>query len=393
MLYVAGYQNQADQLIDIEQDFISRAAIETAFQGFELSHGDPEDLYPAWGLAAIHVIKKIMTLCGAEVLFGDEGDKVPNVISDESYVQNQVARMQHAQLRESAMAISLSQREPAPIMKYIKHSSVLAWNAIGNAGVDEASKKANSMLPNSMPTEASSRLSNRVASMQLVNTPQAWRICSAAKEIIARGSFPSLSLAAMRHLITGKITPQRFIAVLLDGRGLPGITVHLLDRSRDDSDDERGFPTYVVAGVCAPIGDRVRARQAPDVDPLNFTKVNLFPFFNSGEGKKRRLARRHSDLELKKSAIVVGESTKDRDLHVESVPLAMKGSFSLTSIDGEQRKKWISGRNCNMCTPSPRIIMPEPCDEENDSDESDDGGNKTGKGFRAKKTISFLFGS
>lgn len=161
-LYVVGSPNRTIQMVDISQELTTRAQLEAELDGFTLAHGDGDVQWPCYGLAVIQMVMKFMNVCGARVLFDGDGRHVPGVIEDASYIQTRVARIQHAQLVNSAMKLATAQIEPAPNGKYFRHSSIFLWNNVGKAGVDETSRKANSMVPKALTAELPCRLSLRV---------------------------------------------------------------------------------------------------------------------------------------------------------------------------------------------------------------------------------------
>lgn len=214
-LYIVGSPHRAIQMIDVEQEAVSKTEIESSLQ-FQMCHGDSSVRWPAWGIVISHFVTKMVYEGGAHVLFDDDGRNVPDAVEEVSYVQNRVARMQHAQLRVSAMKLATGQREPMPVMKYIRSSPIHAWNSLGKASVDEASRKANSLLPNALPADISCRLALRVVSLQLMNALQVWRILNAGA--VLTSPHPFTTLAEMRRRMAGTILPRQFIASLLNTR-------------------------------------------------------------------------------------------------------------------------------------------------------------------------------
>lgn len=289
---------------------------------------------------------------GAHVLFDEDGRNVPDAVQEVSYVQNRVARMQHAQLRVSAMKLATAHREPMPVMKYIRSSPIHAWNSIGKAGVDEASRKANSLLPNALPADISCRLTLRVVSLQLMNALQVWRILNAGA--VLTSPHPFTTLAEMRRRMTGTILPRQFIASVLNSRGLPGRTREIGTPPPSPETSNRSIvPTFIRNGCCAPLLGRTRASPPPDLPDLRFKKRDFIEFFNMGEGLKRRLAKTFVNLGLETSPVVEGRDVEDRALHVPSIPADLKGLISTRLANGTERRTKKSGKNCFLCSSKP----------------------------------------
>lgn len=383
ILYVAGSPNKAVQMVDLTQEMSSRGRLEERLGGFTLAHGEPNVTWPAWGVILAHVWELLLEECGARVLFDDEGTNVPTVIEDASYVQNTVARIQLAQLRASALRLALAQLEPVSTAKYIKHSSVAGWNSVGKAGVDDASRKANAIIPKNFPAGIACRLMLRVVSMQVLNSMQVWRICQSGRRLLEPA--PGRSLAAMRQIITGRMPPSRFIAVLLRGRGLPGVqrmfgAAEGAETTSGVVDNGSEGCTYIRRGVCGLIGKASRAPGPPDLKALRFNRGDLIDYFNSDIGRNRRLSKRFSDLQSGQNdgkAIVDGHFTDDRSLYMESVPEDLKGCYTVLEDGAEVRSKPKSGKNCVLCSPRPSgmVVYSADLDSPAEDDSGSDGEN------------------
>lgn len=356
VLYVIGSPNRALQMVDMEQEMSTRRNVDSRL-GFTMCHGAPDRRWPVWGIVCSHFVMKVMREGGARVLFDNEGDGVPDAVEELSYVQNRVARMQQAQLRDSALTQALAQREPLPSMKYIRASAVYAWNSIGKAGVDESSKKANSLMPSSLPADIACRLCLRVVSMQLINALQIWRISFAGRALLRPRDASTLT--EMRRKMSGGVTPRQFLATCLMSRGLSRLHLTRPVPPAALGGERNVAETFVRNGICAPIESRYRAFSPPDLPDLVFTKKSFIEFFNSEEGRTRRLSKKFSQLGCARTAIVEGMEERDRMLHTVSVPADLKGTFrntdpsrkgtAATKVQG----KYKSRRNCFLCNAAP----------------------------------------
>lgn len=235
VLYIVGSPNAAIQMVDCVQSMTTRRDVEQRL-GFPLCYGALDRKWPMCGVMLSHFIMRLLHEGGFIVLFDNAGDSVPQAIEDSSYVQNKVARIQDAQLRHSTMQMATAQRQPLPCIKYIRYSSVFAWNSIGKAGVDEASRKENAMMYSGLAANLAYRLSLRVISMQEVNALQVWRVVYAGSRLLRPASFATLT--EMRRIMTQSITPRQFISTVLCSRGLPGVSVGRVIPERTMSSQE-----------------------------------------------------------------------------------------------------------------------------------------------------------
>lgn len=89
---------------------------------------------------------------------------------------------------------------------------------------------------------------------------------------------------------------------------------------------------------------------------MKFNKSSFFTFLNLQEGRRRRLAKKKSEL---RTALTLDEDedvTPDRNLHGERIPMDLRGNYRDVVEDGVLRREPVSGRNCFLCNSSPTGI-------------------------------------
>ena len=86
VLYILGSPNRALQMVDVEQEVSTRRNLESNL-GVRICHGAHDRTWPVWGIVCSHFVMKTMREGGAQVLFDNQGDMVPDAVEELSYIQ------------------------------------------------------------------------------------------------------------------------------------------------------------------------------------------------------------------------------------------------------------------------------------------------------------------